>query len=87
MSWTIPTKVPMALSKKMITRKESRIIPTTVLAATRRMVRHGSGSKRSLAAKERRRRSARQRRNVLTILQPRYLWNLRSPRMLMQEPK
>jgi len=80
-------KVPMALSKMMITRKESRLIPTTVWAASRRMVRHGSGSKRSLAAKEWRRRSARQRRNMQTILQLSYLWNLRSPRMLMQEPR
>lgn len=86
-SWTIPMKVPMALSKMMITRKESQIIPTAVRAATRKMARHGSGNKRSLAAKEGRRRSARQRRSIKIILQLSYLWNLTSPRMLMQEPK
>lgn len=67
-SWTIPMKVPMALSKKMITKKESRIIPTTVQAATRGMVRHGTGSKGNPMAKERRRKSMRQRRNVQTVL-------------------
>lgn len=86
-SWTIPMKVPMALSKMTITRKGSQIIPTAVRAATRRMARHGSGSKRSLAAKEGRRRSARQRRSIQITLQLSYPWHLTSPRMLMQEPK
>lgn len=84
-SWNIPMKVPMALSRKMITRKGSRITLTTVQAATRRTVRHGPRSKRSLMAKERRRRSAKLRKNLQTILQLSYLWSLRNPRMLMRE--
>lgn len=84
-SWNIPMKVPMALSRKMITRKGSRITLTTVQAATRRTVRHGPRSKRSLMAKARRRRSAKLRKNLQTILQLSYLWSLRNPRMLMQE--
>lgn len=84
-SWIIPMKAPMALSKMMNIRNESQITPTTVWSATIRTVRHGSRSKRSLAAKERR-RSLRQRGSMQIILQLSYPWNLTSPRMLMRQP-